>query len=91
MLFMTIATWEPEKTGDVLQRYAERGDPVIPEGIKLLGYWSDLMGGRVFTLFDAEALDAKALIEMISPWSDLVEHEITPLMEVAEVARVMQA
>lgn len=91
MMFMTIATWEPEKTGDVAQRYAERGEPVVPEGVKLLGYWSDLMGGRVFTLIEAEILDPRALIEMIMPWGDLVKHEITPIMEVAEVMKVIQA
>ena len=47
MLFMVIFTWEPGKTEEVIKRRARAEDP---EGLKVIGEWADLQGGRAFRL-----------------------------------------
>ena len=57
MLFMAILTWEPGKTDEVIKRRAEWN---YPEGVKRIGEWDDLAGGRSFSL--AEIDDPKAIL-----------------------------
>jgi len=86
MLFMGILTWEPEKRDEVIKRRAEWE---YPEGVKVIGEWSDLAGDRVFSL--AEIDDPKAMLAAASAWSDIANLEIVPLMETDEVLKLLEA
>ncbi len=77
MLFMSISTWKPENTAELVQRRAE--GPAVPDGIKVLGEWVDAAGGRVFRL--SEANDVTPLMLSAYAWSDLMEMSIIPVMQ----------
>ena len=78
MLYMTIFTWEPDKRNEVIKRRSEKGG-MIPQGMKLLGEWTDISGGRVFRLVDLE--DPKAGLQAVLAWSDLGKIEMFPVIE----------
>ena len=85
MLFVAISTWEPERRDEVDKRAAAMAK--IPEGIKFIGSWVDLAGGRIFEVF--EAADPKAVIEASYLWNDLCKTEIVPVMESEEALKLM--
>ena len=82
MLSMNIYTFEPGQRNELLKRRMEKG-MALPEGVKLVGEWTDLGGGRGFLL--AESNDPKAVIAAAMPWSDLMKMEIVPVIEAAEL------
>ena len=61
MLIMDIITWEPARAEDVIKRRVEEK---IPEGVKLIGEWVDIAGGRAFRVVDVA--DPKLLFAMAS-------------------------
>ena len=81
MLFMSIFTYEPEKRDEVIKRRAEKG-AMIPEGMKVIGEWSDTSGGRVFRLVEMD--DPKIGLAASLAWSDLGKIEIVPVMATEE-------
>ena len=83
MLLMTILTWEPEKRDDVIKRRAEWE---YPQGMRLIGEWSDLAGGRVFSLVEVD--DPNVILAAASDWEDLTKLEVTPVMETEEVKKL---
>lgn len=82
MLFMNIYTWEPSQRTAILKRRVERGLS-LKQGVKLVGEWSDLNGGRGFLL--VESNDPKALMSTVIGWSHLVKMEIVPVIEAADL------
>lgn len=84
MLIMDIITWEPDKAEAVLKRSLEEK---IPEGIKVLGEWVDIAGGRAFRL--AEVADPKLLVAMTSFWFGFGKKELVPVMESEEMMKLM--
>ena len=84
MLTMVIATWEPEKTQEVMRRRAE---VKVPEGLKVFGEWVDLRGGRIFRLVDAGD-DPRVTIAANFPWFDLCKIEGVPVMEAEELMKL---
>ena len=87
MLFMSIATYPPERRNEVVKRRAEKG-MTTPEGLKIINQWVDISGGRVFTL--AEANDTAALLEWNFGYSDLSSTELVPVMESEDVMKLIQ-
>ena len=85
MLFMSIFTYEPEKRDEVIKRRAEKG-AMIPEGMKVLGEWSDTSGGRVFRLVEMD--DPKVGLAATLAWSDLGKIEIVPVLATEESMKV---
>jgi hypothetical protein len=75
---MIIFTWEPDKRNEIIKRRSEKGG-MIPQGMKLLGEWTDISGGRVFRLVDLE--DPKAGLQAVLAWSDLGKIEMFPVIE----------
>ena len=78
MLYMTIFTWEPDKRNEVIKRRSEKGG-MVPQGMKILGEWTAISGGRVFRLVDSE--DPKAGLQGVLAWSDLGKIEMIPVLE----------
>ena len=85
MLFMNIYTWEPGQRNELLKRRMEKG-MVLAEGVKVLGEWTDLGGGRGFLL--VESNDPKALITTTMAWSDLMKIDSVPVIVTADLMKV---
>ena len=84
MLFMGILTWEPEKGDEITKRRAEWE---YPEGVKVIGEWSDLAGDRVFSLSELD--DPKVMLAAASAWTDVAKLEIVPVMETEEMLKLL--
>ena len=84
MLFMDIYTWEPGQRNELLKRRMEKG-MALPEGVKVLGEWTDLGGGRGFLL--VESNDPKAAIAGTMAWSDLMKIEAVPVIVTADLMK----
>ncbi len=84
MLFMTIFTWDPERSDEVSKR---RATEKVTEGIRIVGEWVDLQGGRVFRLSETD--DPKAFLAESFAWSDLGWIESAPVMESEEVMKLL--
>ncbi|CCJ35285.1 DUF3303 family protein [Methanoculleus bourgensis] len=83
MQFISIFTWEPGKTGEVMEaRAAEK----IPDGVRLINEWVDLGSNTVFRLIETD--DPAALLMISSPWGDLGYKEVHPVMESKEALRL---
>jgi hypothetical protein len=85
MLFMDIYTWEPGQRNELLKRRMEKGMG-LPEGVKVLGEWTDLGGGRGFLL--VESNDPKAAIAGTMAWSDLMKVEAVPVIVTSDLMKV---
>ncbi len=68
MLFMIVYTYEPEQRNETTKRRLHQ-QRVIPEGMKVIGEWSFLGGGRGFMVLEVQ--DSKLLLKVFSAWSDL--------------------
>ena len=88
MLFMVLTTIEPEKRDEVMKRRLEKG-LMAPEGLKVLGEWQAIAGGRAFLLCEVE--DPKAGLAAAAAWSDLIKMESVPVIETQEALKLMQA
>jgi len=89
MKFMLQFSWKPDtKTQeDGIARFRKTGG-LPPKGATLVGRWTraDFSGG-----FDViETDDPKALAEFSLMWSDLMHLEISPVLEDAPLAEVLQ-
>ena len=88
MLFMTVYTYEPEYREAVIKKRAEKGG-LVPPGVKILGEWSAVTGGRVFRLIEAD--DVRALLAASHPWADLGKVESYPVMPVDDVIKLLKS
>ncbi len=88
MLFMSIYTFGPEKAKEVRQRRVEKG-PMAPPGMKIHGEWSDLMGGRVFRLFEVD--NAKVGLAAAGAWNDLGKIELVSVIDTEELVKIVKS
>ena len=89
MLYMTIITWEPPQRDAVAKRFATLG-PKHPAGVKVLGHWVDVNGGRAFELTDwPPAVDPKILVETSFASNDLCKIESVPVMPAGEIMKLL--
>ena len=88
MLFMTTYTFEPGNREAVIRRRIEKG-AMAPPGMKILGEWSALTGGRVFRLVEVE--DPRAMAGAAAAWSDLGKIETVPVMPSEEMIKLLQS
>ena len=86
MLFMTVYTYEPGNRTAVIKKRAEQGQ-LVPPGAKIPGEWSAVGGGRVFRLVEADS--AQTLLAAANPWADLGEFEVSPVMVVDDVIKLL--
>jgi Protein of unknown function (DUF3303) len=89
MKFILTFSWQPdtETRREGIDRFLRTGGQP-PAGAKLLGRWTrlDFSGGYVLL----ESNDPQALTEFALAWSDLMELEITPVVEDQELSAVLQ-
>ena len=88
MLFMVTTTWEPGKRDEMIKRAKALGVE-SPKGVRLLGQWADLHGGRAFRL--AEVDDPKAIFLGNLAWSDLCKIEAVPVLPLEEAMSLIPA
>ena len=86
MLFMTTYTYEPGNREAVIKRRAEKG-AMAPPGMKILGEWSALTGGKVFRLVEVE--DPRAMAGAAAAWGDLGKIETVPVMPTEEMMKLL--
>ena len=86
MLFMTIITWEPEKSNEMLKRFAEKGTATASKGGKPIGDWAAIAGDRCFRVVDVD--DPKAMAAVANLWNDISKFEIIPIIESAELMKL---
>jgi hypothetical protein len=84
MLIMDILTWEPEKGAEIIKH---RGEEKIPAGVKIVGEWVALGGGRAFRLI--EVADPRPLVAMTSTWFGLGKKELVPVMTTEDMMKLM--
>ena len=84
MLFMSIFTWEPEQRNEINKRRMQ--GPALPEGVKAIGEWVELGGGRTFRLIDIP--DAKLALAGALPWTDIGKLEMIPVMDSEEAVKL---
>jgi hypothetical protein len=89
MLYMTIITWEPPQRDAVLKRLATQGFKPHA-GVKVLGTWGDIHGGRVFMLEDwGDVNDPKISVQESHLWNDLCKIQPVPVMSAEEIMKVI--
>jgi len=86
---MVITTYEVEKRDEVMKRMMEKGR-MTPAGMKMIGQWSAIGGGRGFTLVEVGD-DPKVALAGTIAWSDLLKLEVVPVIETEEVMKFMQS
>jgi len=90
MKFMMTFSWAPDtqRRAAAIERFGKSAGR-LPEGIKLLGRWTqaDLHGG--FDLLETD--DPKKLTEFAYLWSDLMTLKITPVLDDAELGAALEA
>ena len=86
MKFMLTFTFKPKGRDEAIARFKRTGGQP-PKGATLLGRWTaaDFSGG--FDLLESN--DAEALTEFALMWSDLMELRIVPVLEDAELGKVL--
>jgi hypothetical protein len=84
MLMMSVFTWEPDKRDAVIKRRAEKG-MLAPAGMKVIGEWADVSGGRVFRL--SEVKDEKTAMAATLAWDDLGRLDFATVMATDDVIK----
>jgi hypothetical protein len=87
MLYLSVFTYEPDKRDAVVRKRMETG--LKAPGVKVLGQWSYLGLGRVFTLTDTD--DPVAVFKMMAPYGNLGKFEVFPVMETTKVMELIAA
>ena len=86
MLYMNILTWAPDKRDAVIERVNKIG--MEHEGIKVIGTWADVNGGRVFQLSEGPA-DPKFSLKANFAWNDLLRIVTVPVMKAEELLQLI--
>ena len=91
MQYMAIITWEPPQRDAVLKRFAAEGVKT-PSGVKILGSWGDIHGGRVFILEDwGDVNDPKISVQFSNEWTDLCKVEAVPVTKPEEIMKFISS
>jgi len=88
MLFMTTYTYEPGNREAVVRRRAEKG-AMAPPGMKILGEWSAVTGGKVFRLVEVD--DPRVMAGASAAWADLGKIETVPVMTTEDMMKLLQS
>ena len=87
MILVTIYSYPPENREAVQARFKEsKGDPP-PAGIKLLGRWFAVGGGK--GVHACECNDPIAFAKWAQKWSDLINIEIYPALDDKGAAKLL--
>ncbi len=88
MLFMCTSTWEPGQANEAIKKRLEmekKGD-AMPPGIKVLGEWGYLGGGKAFVLIDVD--DPSAIMGMWMQWADVASVDMVPVLDRKDIKKL---
>jgi hypothetical protein len=88
MLYMFVCTWDPDKRDEVMARFQKWGSWAL-KGIKEIGMWADVWGGRNFRLCEVTDADPKVMVASNWPWTDLIKIEAVQVGDAKEVMGVI--
>lgn len=86
MLYLSIYSWKPENRRAIVARFMETGGKP-PSGIKLVGRWTAVGGGRGFSLMESD--DPVAVSKFAYDWNDLMEFTTIPVINDEHLAKVL--
>jgi hypothetical protein len=86
MLFVSLYTIPSENRNQAQERF-KKGGGQPPAGVKMIGRWHSLGGGRGITLLEAN--DAQAVAQWAQQWSDLIHFDIYPAIDDAGFAKLL--
>ncbi|MBN2488259.1 MAG: hypothetical protein JXA98_04455 [Methanosarcinaceae archaeon] len=84
MLFINIVTWEPKDNDEVLIGFLKWQ---YPEGINVIGEWSDLSSCRHVVVYDVENADTYAAA--VLPWRHICKFDSFPVMKPIDLMRFL--
>ena len=79
---MVIEHFKDQDPGPVYKRYAEQGR-LMPDGLNYVNSWIEVGMNRCFQVMETD--DPMLLQEWMKNWCDLVEFEVVPVVESAEM------
>ncbi len=85
MKLVTIWSYPPEKRDAIQARFKETGGDTPPAGIKLLGRWHAISGGKGVHVCECD--DPLLLSKWAQTWSDLLSIEIYPAIDDEEAIK----
>ncbi|PYV32513.1 MAG: hypothetical protein DMG22_13125 [Acidobacteria bacterium] len=88
MKFVITWTCLPGQYKPAISRFLETGAPP-PTGVKMLGRYHGLEGSSSGFIV-AETGEAKAIYAWLAPWMENVSFTVTPVVEDAEAAQLLQ-
>ena len=88
MLFMITYAFSPGDREKAQERFKKTGGGP-PAGAKMLGRWHNVAGLQGFVL--AESADAVAIGKWMQEWTDLIDFEVTPVVNDEDVLKVLGA
>jgi hypothetical protein len=86
MIFVSVYSIAPEKRNAAQERFKKSGGPP-PKGVKMIGRWHAVGGGRGVTVFEAD--DAQTAAHWAQQWTDLISFEIYPAIDDAGFAKLI--
>ena len=86
MHFVSFYSFDPAKRDQVVARFKETGG-APPAGVKVLGRWHDVAGGRGITIY--EASDPVAMSAWGYAWNDLMKLEVVPVVNDEQLVKVL--
>jgi len=87
MQFMVIERFKGRNRKPIYRRLRDEGRR-MPEGLKYVGGWIEANFDRCWQLMECD--DARALQRWVAGWSDLIEFEIVPVVQSADVRAMME-
>ena len=86
MIFVSVYTIPAENRTAAQDRFKKSGGQP-PKGVKMLGRWHSVAGGRGVTIYESN--DAQAVANWAQQWSDLISFEIYPAIDDAGFAKLL--
>lgn len=88
MIYVTTYTLRPENRDAALDRFrATAGAP--PAGVKMIGRWHDVCGGKGYTVSESD--DPQAVLRWVLAWSDLLSFEVSAVVNDEQFAKAIGA
>ena len=85
---MVIENLRDQDGKAVYRRFQDKGR-MTPDGLKLVGSWTEANLGRIFQLMECD--DVALFQRWVTEWSDLIVFEIVPVTPGKETAEALSA
>ena len=86
MLFISVYTITSKNRDAAQERFKKAGGKP-PAGVKMIGRWHSVAGGRGVTVM--EASDPQAVAQWAQEWSDVIHFDLYPAIDDAGFAKLL--